>query len=284
MRTLLGATRLAIFLLASMVTIIVQTTVLSILRLRGKRIALLYPKFFHDFCTRLVGINVLLEGEPAKGENIVYLGNHVSYFDVQVLGGLVEGTFIAKKDIESWPFFGLMGKMGQTIYMSRNPADAAKESQMLEERLKQPSPIIIFPEGTSSNGESVLPFKSSLFQLFLNKDITIQPFTVSIMSVEGKVPVTAEMRDRYAWHGDMDLIPHLWDFVKSKGATVKVTFQNPIATHSFKDRKLLCDACYAGVVKGLDLSTSAPYGHSPQQVAVEPTPFQEPLCKSRQMK
>lgn len=264
MRTILGAVRLAVFLLASMVTIIVQTTILSILRLRGKRVALVYPKLFHAFCYKLVGVNVIVEGEPARGDHIVYIGNHISYLDVQTVGGIVEGTFIAKKDIESWPFFGLMGKMGQTIYMSRNPADAAREGQMLDERLKEPSPIIIFPEGTSSNGSSILPFKSSLFELFLNKNITIQPFTISIISVNGKTPVTTEMRDQYAWHGDMDLIPHLWSFVKSKGTTIKITFQNPIATHSFKDRKLLCDVCHAAVVKGLDLSTSAPYGHSLQ--------------------
>lgn len=284
MRQLLGIARLTLFLLASAITIAIQTTVLSILRLRGKRIALLYPKMFHYQCCKMVGLNVLVEGEIAHGDNIIYVGNHVSYFDVQALGSLVEGTFIAKKDIESWPFFGLMGKMGQTIYMSRNPADAAREAQMLDERLKQPSPVIIFPEGTSSNGSSVLPFKSSLFELFLNKNITIQPFTISIMSVDGKMPVTDEMRDHYAWHGDMDLVPHLWNFVKSKGATIKVTFQNPIATHSFKDRKLLCDLCYSAVVKGLDLSTSAPYGLSPQAEPAQPTPFQESLCKSRQMK
>ena len=260
MRAILGAVRLAAFLLASVVTIIVQTTILSVLRLRGKRIALAYPKSFHYQCCKMVGLNVIVEGEPLHGDHIVYMGNHVSYFDVQAMGSLVKGTFIAKKDIESWPFFGLMGKMGQTIYMSRNPADAARESQMLDERLKAPSPVIIFPEGTSSNGSSVLPFKSSLFELFLNKNITIQPFTISIMSVNGKTPVTTEMRDHYAWHGDMDLVPHLWNFVKSKGATIKITFQNPIATHSFKDRKLLCDVCHAAVVKGLDLSTSAPYG------------------------
>jgi 1-acyl-sn-glycerol-3-phosphate acyltransferase len=284
MRALLGAARLALFLMASMVTIIVQTTILSILRLRGKRVALVWPKLFHDFCARLVGLKVLVEGQPVRGDHIVYIGNHVSYFDVQAVGGIIEGTFIAKKDIESWPFFGLMGKMGQTIYMSRNPADAAREGQMFEERLKEPSPIIIFPEGTSSNGESILPFKSSLFQMFLNKNIIIQPFTISIMEVEGKTPVTTAMRDHYAWHGDMDLIPHLWAFVKSKGAVVKITFQNPITIHSFKDRKTLCDACYSSVVKGLDLSTSAPYGLSPQPDAAEQTLFQEPLCQSRQMK
>jgi 1-acyl-sn-glycerol-3-phosphate acyltransferase len=174
--------------------------------------------------------------------------------------------------------------MGQTIYMSRNPADAAREGQMLNERLKEPSPVIIFPEGTSSNGSSVLPFKSSLFELFLNKNITVQPFTISIMSIEGKVPVTPNMRDHYAWHGDMDLVPHLWDFVRGKGATIKVTFQPPIATASFKDRKLLCDVCHSAVVKGLDLSTSSPYGQPSQPEAAEPINIQEPLCKSRQMK
>lgn len=284
MRSILGAFRLTIFLLASAVTMIVQSTMLYVLRLNGKRIALIWPKIFHALCTKLVGLNVIVEGEPARGDHIVYLGNHVSYLDIQALGGLVDGTFVAKKDIESWPFFGFMGKMGQTIYMSRNPADATREAAMLNARLQEPSPIIIFPEGTSSNGESILPFKSSLFEMFLNKNISIQPFTISIMSIEDKVPVTPAMRDIYAWHGDMDLVPHLWRFVTGKGATIKVTFQKPIATHSFKDRKLLCEVCHAGVVKGLDLSSSAPYGHTPETESASLSKLQEPTWNSSRMK
>lgn len=284
MRALVGALRLGIFLLSSVVTIIVQSTILSLLRLRGKRVALVYPKFFHALCTKIVGLNVIVEGEPVRGEHIVYLGNHVSYLDVQALGSIVEGTFVAKKDIESWPFFGLMGKMGQTIYISRNPADATREATVLSARLQEPSPVIIFPEGTSSNGETILPFKSSLFEMFLNKNITIQPFTISIMKIEGKTPVTPAMRDIYAWHGDMDLIPHLWRLVTGKGVTIKVTFQKPITTSSFKDRKLLRDVCHAGVVKGLDLSSSAPYGHSTAAETASMTQFQEPTCNSSRMK
>jgi 1-acyl-sn-glycerol-3-phosphate acyltransferase len=254
MRSVIGAARLFIFLLSAIFTIVYQ----SILMLLTKGPAsLIYPRAYHDFCRRLLGIKIIVEGEIEPGPNVVYVGNHISYLDVQVLGSLLKGSFIAKKEVENWPLFGLMGKMGRTLYISRAPADATMATKMISDRLEEGLPLIVFPEGTSSSGTEILPFKSSFFEVFLNKNIKIQPFTISVLEVDGQKAATAVIRDKYAWHGDMTLEPHLWSFAKSKGAVVKVIFQKPVLSNSFQNRKLLSAACYEGVSKGLDLSSIA---------------------------
>ncbi len=259
MRTVIGAFRLFVFLLSGFVTILVQSTVF--LFTRGP-IAYIYPYHYHDFCRRLLGIKIIVEGTPANAPETVFIGNHVSYLDIPVLGSLIKGAFVAKADVADWPFFGVLGKMGQTFYISRNPAHAARETQAFKERLDKGFPLIVFPEGTSSDGSSILPFKSSFFEIFLNRNTVLQPFTISILSVDGKPAENQQVRDLYAWHGDMTLMPHLWAFAKGKGAVIKVKFENPVISSCYQNRKMLSNDCYSQVVKGLDLSPSAPYGHS----------------------
>jgi 1-acyl-sn-glycerol-3-phosphate acyltransferase len=208
------------------------------------------------------GVKVIVEGDICTDPGVVYVGNHISYLDIVSLGSIVKGCFVAKKEIESWPFFGLMAKQQRTVFINRDPKHAAQETQMLLSRLKEPLPLMIFPEGTSSNGKQILPFKTAFFEIFLNHNFKMQPFTFSVMEIDGHTTISDMLRDEYTWHGDMDLVPCLWTFSKKKGAIVKIVFQEPILSSSFSDRKQLCAVIYEGVVKGLDLSSSPSYGHN----------------------
>ncbi|PZO78545.1 MAG: 1-acyl-sn-glycerol-3-phosphate acyltransferase [Micavibrio aeruginosavorus] len=254
MRSLLAAFRLTVFLLTAMVTIVIQST--TLIFTKGPA-CLVYPRIYYAFLCRLFGLKVLTEGEIETGSSIVYAGNHLSYLDIVGLGSILTGSFVAKKDVESWPFFGLMAKMQRTAFISRNSNHAAKETDAIRERLCEGLPLIVFPEGTSSIGKEIYPFKTSFFQIFLNQNIRIQPFTLNILSVNGQAANSDEIRDQYAWHGDMTLLPHLWSFAKGKGAVVKVVFQKPISALCYNDRKELSAICHDAVVKGLDLSPSA---------------------------
>lgn len=254
MRELLGIFRLGVFLLTAMATIVIQSV--TMLFTKGPA-CLVYPRFYYAFLCRLFGLKVIVDGEIETGPNIVYAGNHVSYLDIEVLGGILRGSFVAKKDVERWPFFGLMAKMQRTVFISRNPTHAAKETDAIRARLREGLPLIVFPEGTSSIGKEIYPFKTSFFQIFLNQNINIQPFTINILSVDGKTADSDSVRDLYAWHGDMTLLPHLWSFAKGKGAIVKVVFQKSIPANCYHDRKELSAICHDAVVKGLDLSPAA---------------------------
>lgn len=254
MRSVIGAARLFIFLLSAIVTIIYQSIVL--LFTKG-RFAYIYPRAYHAFLCQLFGIRIIVEGEIETEGQIVYAGNHISYLDIEVIGSVLTGSFVAKKEVESWPIFGILGKMQRTLYISRAPKDAPRETGVMLKRLEENIPLIIFPEGTSSDGTNVLPFKTSFFEILLNKNIKIQPFTISAMEIDGMPVTSTAIRDQYSWYGDMTLEPHLWAFAKSRGAVIKVTLQKPILSSQFNDRKQLSAACHAGVVKGLDLSPAA---------------------------
>lgn len=250
MRKLAAIFKIIVFLIASLFIFVFQRTLLTFTK---GRIVLIGPRLYHKFLCYLFGLKVVVEGQIETGSHVVYAGNHLSYLDIEALGSILVGSFIAKKDIERWPIFGALGKLQRTIYISRDPKDAPKQVQVMEQRLTEGLPLIVFPEGTSSNGLSVFPFKSSFFEIFLNKNIKIQPFTISLVSVDG-APVNATSRDTYAWYGDMNFEPHFWAFAQTRGAVVKIIFQEPIATLSYTDRKTLSHDVYQAVCRGLDLS------------------------------
>ncbi|PZQ44623.1 MAG: hypothetical protein DI551_09740 [Micavibrio aeruginosavorus] len=257
MRSAIAVLRLGLFFLSGVFTVIYQKIVLSF---TTGPMAFAYPRAYHKFCAWLMGMKVIVEGEPmATGQNVIYVGNHISYMDICTIGSVIPAAFVAKKDIENWPFFGIVGKAGRTLYISRNPAEAAEAAKRLEDRLNEPSPLIFFAEGTSSNGKQIIPFRSSAFEIFLKHKTIIQPFTLSLMELDKETNITDALRDQYTWYGDMDLMPHLWNFAKMKGGVIKLTFQKPFLSHSFQNRKELCNACYEDVVKGLDLSPSPEY-------------------------
>lgn len=250
MRGIIGAARIAVFLITAFATILIQRTLLCFTK--GPAI-LVYPRWYYGFLCHVFAIRTETEGDIATGKNIVYAGNHISYLDIVVLGALVRGSFIAKKDVASWPFFGTMARLQRTLFISREAKDAAQETAMILARLDEGLPLIAFPEGTSTNGTNVLPFKSSFFHIFLNRDTHIQPFTISLLSVNGVPASNPAARDQYAWYGDMTLLPHLWAFAKGRGAVLKVSFHNPRESSTFTDRKNLSADIHASVAKGLDL-------------------------------
>lgn len=201
-------------------------------------------------------LKVRTEGTPNKNGQTIYVSNHLSYLDIPVIGSTLRASFVAKNDVASWPVFGFLSRMQQTAFISRTSKDASKEKNTLEGMMHDGKSLIIFPEGTSTDGRDVLPFKSSLFSLALkhaNPNLMIQPFTLQLDLVEGHTPATQDDMDLYAWHRDMttELPPHLWRFALSKGAQVTLKFHPPLKACEYGDRKILAKACHDNVSKGL---------------------------------
>ena len=252
MASLRAIFRLFLFALISAFVVGSQTIILPFYR--GPKSYWL-PVFWQWGIRRAFGIKLIVKGTPVKNRQTLYVSNHISYFDIPVVGSLVMGSFIARGDMTKWPLFGYMGKMQQTIYISRERNDALEGKNALEEKLKDGANLIIFAEGTSSDGSKVLPFKSSLFSLAIDnpvgKPLAVQPITISLLDVAGQPAVTCAVRDLYTWHGDMTLWSHIWQFAKLKGATVEVKFHAPRDAATYNDRKALCGDCYNDVSGGL---------------------------------
>ena len=210
-------------------------------------------KTFHFLTCKIFGIQVVIKGDINKDKTI-YVGNHLSYIDIPLLGSFLNATFISKQDVRKWPVLGPLAILADTVFISRQRDAVQKCIDDIYKRIAQDRSLILFPEGTSTDGTSVLPFKSSLFELFLNEKIknnlTVQPFTITPLETN-RVPVIDQNNlDEYAWYGDMDLEPHMWQLAKSKGIKVLVTFHQPHNAADYNDRKTFSLDCFNAVKKG----------------------------------
>ncbi len=219
------------------------------------RAAYVIPHFWQKRVCDAFALTVDVTGTPVKDRQVIYVSNHISYLDIPVISTILPYSFVAKADVADWPLFGLLARLQQTAFISRSRTDAAKEKSALQNMLKDGKSLIIFPEGTSTDGRTVLPFKASLFSIALDETappgLVIQPFTVEIAETDGKPVNNQAGRDLYAWHGDMTLLPHLWRFAKSEGARINLHFHPPLTMGAETHRKALAADSQALVAGGL---------------------------------
>ncbi len=247
----LGVVRLLMFLL--WVGLIVPTQWLLLrLRLDARKTL---PKFFHCGCLWIFGIKVVVIGQPSQDRPTLFVSNHVSYLDIEVLGSLLIGSFVAKSEVANWPLFGWMAKTAETVFIDRQAKrEVARQGESLADRLALGDSLILFPEGTSSDGNRVLPFKTALFavasQRINERPLTVQPVSMTPVLLDG-IPLGRLLRPLYAWYGDMDLGPHLWQFAKLGGFTVIVEFHPTVNIDGTGSRKALAERCFAAIRAGV---------------------------------
>lgn len=193
----------------------------------------------------ITGIRLNVWGQP--GHNVsLFTANHGSYLDIPILGAAIGyGDFVAKSEVSDWPLFGFLARISKTLFISRNSVDAARQRVMLADRMNDGSTMILFPEGTSSNGADVMAFKSSLFEALndLNRDAWVQPVTVIYARHRDGTPQTQDERELFTWYGDMTMAPHLWGVYGGKGCEVDVVFHEPLRAAEFSHRKKLAKLC-----------------------------------------
>jgi len=246
--SLRAGSKLAAMLLASAVLMPLQWV---LMRFTRGRTAFMLPRWWFGCLRQALGIRAEVVGTPRDGGGTVFVGNHISHYDIVLLGSLLRARFIAKDDMERWP-----GALGQTLFISRRRRDAANVAANLAAQMRPDHDLVLFAEGTTSSGEQVAPFKSSLFSLFLDPQATgpawtLQPFTLDIRSVDGRALSTGGERDGYAFHSDMEAGAHVTQFLRLSGAVVRVIFHPPIAIPADADRKVLAAQVHDIVASGL---------------------------------
>jgi 1-acyl-sn-glycerol-3-phosphate acyltransferase len=211
------------------------------------------PALFHRIACRVMGLVVDVHGTMHGGQT-VWISNHLSYLDILAIGSVARCSFVAKDDVRGWPVFGPLARLQDTVFISRTSRRAADVGLALSAALANGKSLVVFPEGTTSDGTMVLPFKSSLFEVFVGNrasaGTTLQPMTVSVESIDGCV-VDAANRDLYAYHGDASLGPHLLRFLGTRGAKVRLTFHAPLSGDAITSRKSLARAAHAAVASDL---------------------------------
>lgn len=201
----------------------------------GWRLANTLPVLFHRLFLRLFRVSVEVRGNFLRGTPVLVLANHVSWLDISVLGSLVPLSFVAKSEVAGWPVVGLFARMQRTVFIDRaRRTHTAEVNRAVARRLHEGDVIVLFPEGTTNDGNRVLPFRSSLVgaartalaELGTSR-IRLQPLAIAYVRRNG-LPLTRRDRPDIAWYGDMDLAPHLAAFLRGGPIDARVTWGEPI--------------------------------------------------------
>lgn len=185
-----------------------------------------------------LGIHYRVHGEaPSYG---LVVSNHLSYLDILIISAAMPCFFVAKVEIGGWPFFGWAARVGGTIFLDRGSrASAMSVAEIMSERLKLPVPVLLFPEGTSTDGGEVLPFHPRLID-----PATSNGFQITAAAVRYTIEGGVEERE-LCWYGDVTFVPHLMKALGTPGFSAEVTFGEP---RIYTDRRIAADATREEIV------------------------------------
>ena len=256
MQTLRGIFILVVFLVTALATVPWQSSAIYFKLKRRKTL----PNRYSRFLCSLFGLHVTMIGRPVQDRGVLMVANHTSYLDIVVLGGAARVSFVAKSEVNSWPFFGLMARLYETVFVERSRrSQAGVARDQLRVRLQAGDALVLFPEGTSNDGNRVLPFKSALMgavEAEVGTDaagrvthVPVQPISISYVGFHG-MPMGRENRPLFAWYGDMELVPHLWEAVTAGPIDVVVEFHPPMSIDDMGGRKPLAAKAEAVVRQG----------------------------------
>jgi 1-acyl-sn-glycerol-3-phosphate acyltransferase len=202
----------------------------------------------------ILNIKVTVAGDEGQLERggCVIVANHTSYVDGIVLGSIFPIVFVSKKEVRSWPIIGQWNILCGTIFIDRQ--HKGQVGALVEEmtvKLKHEANILLFPEGTSTNGERMLPFQTVPLAAPLRSRSSIVPTTLTYKSIDDE-PVTSDNRDLIYWYGDMDFMTHFWKLLHVRSVEVLVTIQPRVECFHYPDtsagRKKLAQDCYDRVL------------------------------------
>jgi len=186
---------------------------------------------------RALGIHCQVQGQPPTRGLVVC--NHLSYLDILILAAHMPSFFVAKMEISSWPFFGMAARSNGTIFLDRSSlASATSVADQMAQRLKLPIPVLLFPEGTSTDGSAVLRFHSRLIDPATSTGAPITAASVRYV-IEGGV----EERS-LCWYGDTAFVPHLLKALGTPGFVAELQFGVP---KIYPDRRTAANATWAEV-------------------------------------
>lgn len=217
------------------------------------------PRVYHRLCCRIFGLDLVVEGQISASRPTLFIANHVSYLDIVALSAVVETSFVAKSEIARWPFFGWLARLQRTVFVERRARAVAGERDELTHRLDEGANVVLFAEGTSSDGNRLLPFKSALFSVAERRvngvPLAVQPVTLAYTRLDG-MPLGRPIRPFIAWYGDMDLAPHLWFALGLGRITAVLRFHPPVTLAAFGSRKALAGHCQQTIGASLEAANT----------------------------
>ncbi len=253
--TPMGWARVVLRVVPMLVVILIGLAVLLLVRLierplfgMKRPITPYITQFVCKSALFIMGLRLIVTGDRMRQKGAV-VSNHASWLDIFTLNAAKRIYFVAKSEVANWPLIGWLARATGTVFIARRTQDAKIHLQIFEDRLKAGHKLLFFPEGTSTDGLRVIPFKSTLFQAFFVPELRdimhIQPVTVNYTAPKGE-------EDRfYGWWGDMELAPHLLKTLSvRRNGSVEVIYHPPVRVSDFDGRKALAKHCEDAVRSG----------------------------------
>ncbi|MDG1996668.1 MAG: lysophospholipid acyltransferase family protein [Emcibacteraceae bacterium] len=223
-----------------------------------------WPHWVHKSMCSALDIRVTTYGQALERSPTLFVSNHVSYLDIIILGHVIKGCFVAKRDMIDWPVLGFLSTLQRTIFIDREKrSEVQLQRKEMQNRIKGGDSLILFPEGTTSEGGTVLPFKSSLFGVtedYIHPqadeegrplELMVQPVTLIYKRINS-MPTNRSNRPTVAWYGDMDIGLHFKKFLDILSVDVEVHFNEPVSRNLFKTRKELSAYCHRTIEKHME--------------------------------
>lgn len=258
MTFLLKLYRLLFIFIINLFSLLLGIVVMAIspLSQRSAKIKAFCSMLWARVMCRTLGIHISIDGHYKDNICGFTVCNHVSYLDIIVIGSIRPSVFVSKHEVKDWPLLGWLARMGGTIFVDRSSKKAALSVLSEMERvIDKDINIVIFPEGTTSDGIRLKEFKSTFFDLPAKARIPVIPVSIKYTHISGE-PIGQDKMDNIAWYGGMKLLPHVWNILGCRRIDVTLFF-NPViheiitASDSAGTRKLLSSLSYESIKHGL---------------------------------
>ncbi|HSY11635.1 MAG TPA: lysophospholipid acyltransferase family protein [Verrucomicrobiae bacterium] len=190
-------------------------------------------RWLHQVCiSGLAAMHAQLSVTGTPPTHGLIVSNHLSYLDILCYSAAVPCVFVSKAEVEQWPIFGKYARWSGSVFVHRHDrGDAARANLLVGESLKDGVPVVLFPEGTTTDGRRLLRFHATMLQPAIDVGAPITPCAISYQLDDG------DPSSEVAWWGDMTLMPHVWNMMGKQSVRAKIVFGEPIIAHG--DRKQL---------------------------------------------
>lgn len=224
-----------LFVTLFLYSLIMMALLTSILGLNYEKIRGYLLRFWGQCCCRIMGINIVVKGEVPEPPFLL-VSNHLSYIDVFVLFSQLRCLFVAKSDVKAWPLIGFIIKTCGILFIDRNrKRDVTRVNELISRSINDNQGIILFPEGTTSPGMKVLPFRTSLLEYPASQNSPVSYVALMYQMPDSEISAYESI----CWWNDTPFFLHFFELLKSKGFTAKIHFGDKEIKE--KDRKLLAE-------------------------------------------
>lgn len=197
---------------------------------------------------KLLNFKYTVKNRPSDDQHYLFVGNHLGFFDIFVLAAIKPSLFITSVDMRETPGLGLLTEMGGCLYVERrNRSNIHNELIQIRETLKAGFNVVLYPEGTSTDGRQVMPFKKTLMTAVAGTGVPIMPMVINFRKANNE-PMSDKYRNCIAWYGDISFLEVLVGAFSLKSADIEFEFCEPIHCHTEEDRRHVAEAVYKAVV------------------------------------